>query len=45
MLANPAFVATALEDGSLTIDGDGGAMARLFGLLEQPDLGFNIIEP
>ena len=45
MLANPAFVATALEDGSLTIDGDADAMARLFGLLDQADPSFNIIEP
>jgi alkyl sulfatase BDS1-like metallo-beta-lactamase superfamily hydrolase len=45
MLADPASIAGALEDGSLVIDGDGAALGRLFGLLEQPTPGFNIIEP
>jgi alkyl sulfatase BDS1-like metallo-beta-lactamase superfamily hydrolase len=45
MLADPSSVARSLEDGSLVIDGDAGALARLFGLLEQPQAGFNIIEP
>ena len=31
--------------GSLTIDGDAGALGRLFALLEQPDMAFNIVEP
>jgi alkyl sulfatase BDS1-like metallo-beta-lactamase superfamily hydrolase len=45
MLADPSSIAAALEDGSLTIDGDGAALGRLFALLEQPTPSFNIIEP
>ena len=45
VLADPTSIGAALEDGSLTIDGDAGALGRLFALLEQPDLGFNIVEP
>ncbi len=45
MLADPASIGAALEDGSLTIEGDAGAMGRLFALLEQPTPAFNIIEP
>ena len=45
VLADPTSIATAIKDGELTIDGDAGALGRLFALLEQPDLRFNIIEP
>jgi alkyl sulfatase BDS1-like metallo-beta-lactamase superfamily hydrolase len=45
MLTDPSSIAGALGDGSLTIDGDAAALARLFGFLEQPAPGFNIIEP
>jgi alkyl sulfatase BDS1-like metallo-beta-lactamase superfamily hydrolase len=45
VLADPTTIASALEDGSLTIDGDAGALGRLFALLEQPDMAFNIVEP
>jgi alkyl sulfatase BDS1-like metallo-beta-lactamase superfamily hydrolase len=45
VLADPTSIAAALEDGSLTIDGDAGALGRLFALLEQPDMAFNIVEP
>jgi len=45
MLADPSSIGGAVADGSLTIDGDADALGRLFGLLEQPDPAFNIIEP
>jgi alkyl sulfatase BDS1-like metallo-beta-lactamase superfamily hydrolase len=45
VLADPSSIAGALEDGSLRIDGDAAALGRLFALLEQPDMGFSIIEP
>jgi alkyl sulfatase BDS1-like metallo-beta-lactamase superfamily hydrolase len=45
VLADPTSIGAALEDGSLTIDGDAGALGRLFALLEQPDFGFAIVEP
>lgn len=45
VLADPTSIGAALEDGSLTIDGDAGALGRLFALLEQPDMAFNIVEP
>ena len=45
VLADPTSIGAALEDGSLTIDGDAGALGRLFALLEQPDMGFAIVEP
>ena len=45
VLADPSVIDTALEDGSLTIDGDADALGRLFGLIERPDPGFAIIEP
>lgn len=45
MLADPTTIGAAMADGSLQIDGDAGAMARLFGFLEPPTPGFNIIEP
>lgn len=45
MLSDPSSIPTSLEDGSLVIDGDPGALGRLFGVLDQPAPGFNIIEP
>ena len=45
VLADPTSLGAALEEGELTIDGDAGALGRLFALLEQPDPRFNIIEP
>jgi alkyl sulfatase BDS1-like metallo-beta-lactamase superfamily hydrolase len=45
MLTDPASIPTALEDGSLVIDGDAGALGRLFAVLDQPAPGFNIVEP
>jgi alkyl sulfatase BDS1-like metallo-beta-lactamase superfamily hydrolase len=45
VLADPTSIGTAMEEGALTIDGDAGALGRLFALLEQPDPRFNIIEP
>jgi alkyl sulfatase BDS1-like metallo-beta-lactamase superfamily hydrolase len=45
ILVDPASAAASMEDGSLRIDGDAGALARLFGLLEQPQPGYNLIEP
>jgi alkyl sulfatase BDS1-like metallo-beta-lactamase superfamily hydrolase len=45
VLADPTSIGVALEEGELTIDGDAGALGRLFALLEQPDPRFNIIEP
>ena len=45
MLSDPSSIASSLEDGSLSIDGDAGALGRLFALLDQPAPGFNIIEP
>jgi alkyl sulfatase BDS1-like metallo-beta-lactamase superfamily hydrolase len=45
VLADPTSIGAALEDGSLAIDGDAGALGRLFALLEQPDMAFDIVEP
>jgi len=45
MLADPSSIAAAINGGLLTIDGDAGAVGRLFALLEQPAPMFNIVEP
>lgn len=45
VLADPASIPAAMGDGRLRIDGDAGALARLFSLLEQPPGMFNIVEP
>jgi alkyl sulfatase BDS1-like metallo-beta-lactamase superfamily hydrolase len=45
VLTDPPSIATALGEGRITIDGDGDALGRLFGLLEQPDPSFAIVEP
>ncbi|HEX2576808.1 MAG TPA: alkyl sulfatase dimerization domain-containing protein [Aquihabitans sp.] len=45
VLADPSSLGPAMEDGSLAIDGDVGALGRLFGLLERPNPTFNIVEP
>jgi alkyl sulfatase BDS1-like metallo-beta-lactamase superfamily hydrolase len=45
VLADPTTIPAAMADGTLAIDGDANALATLFGLLEQPTPGFNIIEP
>ncbi|HVM08490.1 MAG TPA: alkyl sulfatase dimerization domain-containing protein [Acidimicrobiales bacterium] len=45
MLVDPTSIGSAVERGELTIDGDGDALARLFGLFDPPRPGFNIIEP
>ena len=45
VLSDPASMGAAVGDGSITIDGDAGTLGRLFALLEQPDPGFNIVEP
>jgi len=45
LLANPASLGTALEDGTVTIDGDAGVLVRLFGLLSRPEPNFPIVEP
>jgi alkyl sulfatase BDS1-like metallo-beta-lactamase superfamily hydrolase len=38
-------IPAAVEDGSIALEGDGAALDRLFGLLEEPDRAFSIIEP
>jgi alkyl sulfatase BDS1-like metallo-beta-lactamase superfamily hydrolase len=38
-------LATALADGTVTIDGDPDAMANLVGLLAPVDASFNIVLP
>jgi alkyl sulfatase BDS1-like metallo-beta-lactamase superfamily hydrolase len=45
MLVNPASLQTAVQDGTVTIDGDAGVLLRLFGLLTPPKPNFAIIEP
>lgn len=45
VLSDPTSIGAAVESGSLTIDGDAGAIGRLFALLEQPQPGFAIVEP
>ena len=45
VLADPTSIGAAMEEGELTIEGDAGALGRLFALLEQPHPRFNIIEP
>ena len=45
VLADPTTIPAAMADGTLAIDGDANVLATLFGLLEQPSPGFNIIEP
>lgn len=45
MLSDPSSIASSLGDGSLVIDGDADALGKLFGLLEQPNPAYNIIEP
>jgi alkyl sulfatase BDS1-like metallo-beta-lactamase superfamily hydrolase len=45
VLSNPESMADLLGSGAITIDGDATALATLFGVLEQPTPGFNIIEP
>ncbi|HEX7354465.1 MAG TPA: alkyl sulfatase dimerization domain-containing protein [Mycobacteriales bacterium] len=45
VLANPASLPAAVQDGTVTIDGDAGVLLRLFGLLSPPTPNFPIIEP
>lgn len=45
MLVNPASLQGAVQDGTVTIDGDAGVLLRLFGLLSPPAPNFAIIEP
>jgi alkyl sulfatase BDS1-like metallo-beta-lactamase superfamily hydrolase len=45
VLADPSSLAHALEDGTLTLDGDADAFVGLFALLERPRPGFNVVEP
>ena len=45
MLVNPTSLQAAVQDGTVTIDGDAGVLLRLFGLLSPPTPNFAIIEP
>ncbi|MGH3744402.1 MAG: alkyl/aryl-sulfatase, partial [Mycobacteriales bacterium] len=45
MLVNPASLQAAVQDGTVTIDGDAGVLLRLFGLLSPPTPNFAIVEP
>jgi alkyl sulfatase BDS1-like metallo-beta-lactamase superfamily hydrolase len=45
VLAGVTDLADAVTSGAIVIEGDGGALIELFGLLEEPDHTFNIVTP
>jgi len=45
VLTNPASMGDKMASGDLVIEGDAGKLAEFFGLLDQPEPSFNIIEP
>ncbi|HEV3225424.1 MAG TPA: alkyl sulfatase dimerization domain-containing protein [Acidimicrobiales bacterium] len=45
VLTDPNSMADKLASGELVIEGDAAKLAEFFGLLDQPDPAFNIIEP